>query len=180
MMESSVMRNHTVLILLAPLILSSMLSTAHGKEIPPNRNDRLASRFAMTFGTPSGLNIAFSHWTRPGYGVRLTVGVLPIFPFGYLSGAQGELLWRVHERGKTLLDLSVGAGIVEAHGVNIADGNWLTGKTYESWSYGGLFATLNTHGFFLQSGAAFGSNRTRDVTLSLMLGFSLYSWHSHR
>ncbi|MFZ1684301.1 MAG: hypothetical protein WAU88_09260 [Candidatus Zixiibacteriota bacterium] len=174
------MNRLSFLVLITSLSIATLTPTASGQFNKPDSTGRMTSRVAMTFGSPSGLNIAFSHWARPGYGLRLTVGALPIFPFGYLDGGQAELLWRVHERGATILDISVGGGVVEAHGVDMADDNWLTGKTYESWSYAGLFATVNTHGFFLQTGAAFGSNRTRDVTLSVMLGFSLHSWHSHR
>ncbi len=174
------MKQKILLTLVALVILSGTLSTATAMDVPPDRTDRLASRFAMTFGTPSGINIGFSHWTKAGYGLRLTVGTLPVIPFGYLDGGQAELLLRTFESGRTILDFSFGIGGVEAHSLNMIDGFWSSDDHYEAWSYVGGFITLNTRGFFVQSGITFGMTGTRTPIMGFQVGFSLHSWHSYR
>lgn len=125
----------------------------------------LQSRLALTLGTPAGVNLNCSFWSSSNVGFRLSGGYVPGGRDYYVAGGQAEVVCKVHERGRTVIDLSLGGGY---QGVQDA-------SDIKHWGYGGLFCTLNSHAFTMQLGLTEGTGDYDNPQVALQIGVSLFS-----
>jgi hypothetical protein len=121
------------------------------------------SRLALTIGTPAALQLDYSHWGPGHLGYRITAGGLE-----GAAGVQAEITERISRKNaRTLMDISFGVGYSNIY---------VDRETHE-WTYAGGFWTLNSGALFLQTGLTVGDGDYESPTLSLQLGFSLFSTH---
>jgi hypothetical protein len=125
----------------------------------------IQSRFVFNFGTPGGLNLGFSYWHPSGAGFRITGGAIPSSEGNEAVGFQGELVLRIHESGKTVSDLSLGAGYSRV------TSNYDENK----WNYFGAFYNLNSRSLFLQVGLSAGSGDYSSPQICFQIGVSLFT-----
>jgi hypothetical protein len=156
-----------VLFILATLLMLTGICYAGDNQpiVTVDTTYPIQSRLALTLGTPAGLNLNFSYWSPSKVGFRLSGGYVPGARDNHVGGFQVELSCKIHERGKTISDLSLGGGYSEVQ------------DNYENdyWAYGGAFYTLNSHAFFLQLGLTAGEGDYDNFQVAIQIGVSLFS-----
>ncbi|MFZ1684302.1 MAG: hypothetical protein WAU88_09265 [Candidatus Zixiibacteriota bacterium] len=159
------------LIVLTAIMISLAGSALAENDVSPFGDDSLptwhvSSRMTLSLGTPAGINLGFVYFGQSKVGIRVSGGLFPGAEGSTMMGVQGELVLPLYLHKTTSFDISFGGGT-----------SYLTmsGKDYK-WNYGGIFCSIASKDFFLQTGLSAGSGSYDNPQLTLQLGINLANW----